>query len=100
MFAYIVGNVDFNSALVLCVGFIALTVMLTSALVKWKSSEELQMQFEIDKNKLRNEDLDKQRNNDRVTEYEMAKLTLEKDVQFKRIDSGLIELKRNTNHEG
>lgn len=95
MLAYIVGNVDLYSAAVLCFASVALTVMVTSALVKWRSSEELNMQFEIDKNKLRNEDLDKQRNNDRQTEYDMAKLTLEKDVQFKRIENGLIELRRN-----
>lgn len=96
MLAYIVGNVDLYSAAVLCVTSVALTIMVTSILVKWKSSEELNMQFEIDKNKLRNEDLDKQRNNDRQTEYDMAKLSTEKDIQFKRIDTGLIELKRNT----
>lgn len=95
MLSVIVGNVDFNAALVLCVAFVVVCIMVCSAIVKLQSKQHLDFQFEIDKMKLANEDRNLLRNNERQREYDMAKLATEKDVQFKRIESGMIEVVRN-----
>ena len=91
MLSQIVGQVDFNSAAVLCVAFIAMCIAITTAIGKRRSKRELEMQFEVDKQKLRNDDEANKRQNQRQAELELAKLATERDVQFKRIDSGLIE---------
>jgi hypothetical protein len=95
MLAQIVGQVDWNSAAVLCVAFITICIAITTAIGKRRSKAELSMQFEIDKQKLRNADEDSKRQNQRQAEYELAKIATERDVQFRRIDSGLIEGKVN-----
>ncbi len=91
MFAQLVGNVDWNSAAVLVAMFACVCVPLTAAIAKRRSRRELEMQFEIDTHKLNNADADAKRNSDRLREFELAKLATEKEVQYKRIDSGLIE---------
>lgn len=91
MLSQIVGQVDFNSAAVLCVAFITMCIAVTTAIGKRRSRMELNMQFEIDKQKLRNADEESKRNIQRQHEFDLAKLATERDVQFKRIDSGLIE---------
>ena len=91
MLSSIVGQVDWNSAAVLCVFFITVCIALTTAIGKRRSKRELEMQFEVDQSKLRNEDAASKRQQDRVHEFDMAKLATERDVQFKRIESGLIE---------
>lgn len=91
MLASIVGPVDINSAAVLCVLFIAMCIATTTAIGRRRSKQELTMQFEVDKQRLRNEDDNNKRNSDQVREYQLAKIAAERDVNFKRIDSGLIE---------
>lgn len=91
MLSQIVGQVDWNSAAVLCVLFITICIAVTTAIGKRRSSQELKMQFEVDQQKLRNDDAQNKRINERQHELDMAKLATERDVQFKRIDSGLIE---------
>lgn len=95
MLAQIVGSVDANSAFVLVILFAAFSIPTCIAVAKRRSRRELQMQFEIDQEKLRNEDAQAQRNNDRQREYDLAKIATEKDVQFHRIDQGLIEGTKN-----
>lgn len=91
MFAMIVGSVDWNSALVLCVLFIVIGVVATGLVAKRRSRMELEMQFKVDMQKLANEDKDKERVNQRAAEFELMKLSTEKDIQFRRIETGLIE---------
>ena len=91
MLAQIVGQVDWNSAAVLCVLFITICIAVTTAIGKRRSSQELKMQFEVDQQKLRNDDAQNKRTNERQHELDLAKLATDRDVQFKRIDSGLIE---------
>lgn len=99
MLSVIVGQIDFNAALVLCVASIMFCIIMTAAIVRLQTRQHLQFQFEIDKNKLKNEDLNFLRTNERQREYDLTKLSLEKDVQFKRIDSGLIEAKRASDYQ-
>lgn len=99
MFSWLIGSVDVNAAAVLCILLIAICIILTTMIGKRRSRRELQMQFEIDKAKLRNEDLVSVRNNERQREYDMAKLSTERDVQFKRIETGLIEAKVNQHYD-
>jgi hypothetical protein len=91
MLSYIVGQVDWNSAAVLCTFFITVCIITTAQVAKHRSKRELEMQFEVDQLKLRNDDAANKRQQDRVHEFDMAKLATERDVQFKRIESGLIE---------
>lgn len=99
MFARIVGTVDFNSAIVLCVLFIALCIVTTSLIVKRRSKTDVQNEFELAKIKLHNEDQNLKRNNDRQREYDIAKFAMEKEVEFKRIDGNMITSHART-HEG
>lgn len=91
MLSQIVGVVDWNAAAVLCVAFITVCVVVTTAIGKRRGKRELEMQFEIDKEKLRNEDKAGERVNERQREFDLTKLAIEKDIQFKRIETGLIE---------
>jgi hypothetical protein len=95
MFSQIIGSVDVNAAAVLCVMAIAVCIMATTFIGKRRSGAELKMQFEVDKTKLHNEDAANKRQNDRQLEYDLAKLATERDVQFRRIETGLIEGKVN-----
>ena len=95
MLSQLVGQVDWNAASVLCVAFITLCIVVTTAIAKRRSKRELEMQFEVDQQKLNNEDEADKRQNARIAEFELAKLATERDVQFKRIDQGLIEGKVN-----
>lgn len=97
MFTFIVGGpIDPAVAgLAMAVMFITLCVFFTSFVVHHRTRTELKMQFEIDKNKLHNEDAANKRMNDRQLEYELTKLATERDVQFRRIETGLIEGKVN-----
>lgn len=95
MLAYIVGSVDTYSAAVLIAIAVTLCIIITTAIGKRRGKRELEMQFEVDKQKLRNEDMQNQRVNDRAREFELAKIASERDVQFKRIDTGLIEATKN-----
>jgi hypothetical protein len=94
MLSQIVGPVDGNSAFVLVAIFAAFTIVcaiaITAAATK-KSARELAMQFEIDKQKLANEDTADKRQQDRARDTELAKMAIDKDVAFRRIETGLIE---------
>lgn len=91
MLAKIVGAVDWSSAAVLCVLFITICIAVTTAIGKRRSRQELTMRFDIDKMKLHNDDKANERVNQRQHEIELTKIATERDVQFKRIDSGMIE---------
>ena len=95
MLAQIVGPVDWNAAAVICVAFITICIIITSSVMHRRSKRELEMQFEVDKEKLHNEDEANKRTNQPQLEYELAKLATVRDVSFKRIDQGLIEGKAN-----
>jgi hypothetical protein len=90
MLSAIVGNVDWNAAAVLCIFFITLCVVTTALIAKRRSKTDVSNEFELAKIKLHNEDADAKRNNDRQREYELGKLAMEKEVQFKRIDGNMI----------
>lgn len=102
MLSQIVGTVDSYSAAVLVVFFITLCIVMSITIGKRRSKRELEMQFAIDKQKLANEDKINERTNQRVHEVEMTKLAFDKDVQYKRIETGLIEGTRvvNNHHNG
>lgn len=91
MLSQLVGSVDFNSAAVLIAIAIALCITVTTAIGKRKSRRELTMQFEIDKQKLRNEDAQNERNTRANHESKLAEIASSRDVNFKRIDQGLVE---------
>lgn len=95
MLSSIVGQVDWNAAAVLCVAFITTCVIITTFVGIRRSKRELEMQFQIDKQKLHNEDEANKRQSQANLEYKLAEIATSRDVQFKRIDSGLIEGTKN-----
>lgn len=95
MFSQLIGSVDVNAAAVLCILFITLCVVLTTMIGKRRGRRELEMQFDVDKIKLRDDAAKIKHGQDQAHEYELAKLASERDVQFKRMETGLIEAKVN-----
>lgn len=97
MFNLIVGNaIDPIASGFALVAFAAmLTIIITSFIIKRRSKRELEMQFAIDKQKLHNEDEANKRQNQANLEYKLSEIATSRDVQFKRIDSGLIEGTKN-----
>lgn len=94
MLSSLVGPVDWNAAAVLCVFFIASSVAACvglGTLATRKNKRELELQYQIDQQKLANEDAANARLTQAQLERDLTKSALEKDVQFKRIDSGMIE---------
>lgn len=55
MLAQLVGQVDWNSAIVLCVLFIVAGVVATTLIAKRRSRQELQQEFDLAKIKQQNE---------------------------------------------
>lgn len=99
MLASIVGNVDTYSAAVLVFLWIATAACVVSFIVNYRSKQRLQLQYEIDRQKLANEDVANKRT-DMELNVKLARIALEKDVQFRRIETGLIEAKVETGRSG
>lgn len=95
MLSSIVGPVDLFSASVLMTLFVCVGIAATTYIGKYRKKEELKMQFEVDMQKLRNEDAQAERNNQRSLEVELAKYSMDRDVQIRRIDTGLVEATKN-----
>jgi hypothetical protein len=89
MLSQIVGPVDFNSAVVLCVAFICLSVV-ASLVVTRRNRLALDQEFELAKIRLRNEDEASKRQTDAKRDYELARTASEREIEFKRIDTNLI----------
>lgn len=89
MLSQIVGPVDFNSAAVLCVAFICLSVV-ASLVVTRRNRLALDQEFELAKIRLRNEDEASKRQTDAKRDYELARTASEREIEFKRIDTNLI----------
>lgn len=79
MFAYIVGNVDFNSAIVLIVLFISICTIITTIITKHRSILEITNEFELAKIKQK----DEQDRYSYVNETSRA-------VKFKELEQNLI----------
>lgn len=95
MLSNLVGAVDAYSAAVLIAISVTLCIVVTTMVGKRRSKRELEMQFEIDKEKLANENRENERSANIAHEFNMAKLSTEKDVAFKRIERGVIEVEKN-----
>lgn len=100
MFTYIVGSPldPFVGGLALVALFVCGCVYATNLVWKYRSRIEINNDFTLAKIRLANEDAVSKRNNDRQLEYDLVKLATEKDVQYKRIESGMIEGKVNKSH--
>lgn len=90
MLSQIVGTVDLNSAAVLCIFFITTCIVITTVIARRRGKTDVHNEFELAKIKLHNEDANLRRDNDRQREYELGKLAMEKEVEFKRIDGNMI----------
>jgi hypothetical protein len=74
MLSQIVGQVDFNSAAVLCVAFGCLCVVATTLIAKRRSRLVLNQEFELARIKLKNENDAEKREADGKRDYQLAKL--------------------------
>jgi hypothetical protein len=90
MLSEIVGPVDFNSAAVLCVAFVCLSVVAVSLAVKRRSRLVLDQEFELAKIRLHNENEAGNRQIDAKRDCDLARMASEREIEFKRIDTNLI----------
>jgi hypothetical protein len=91
MLNYLVGPIDINGAFVLVAMCIGGGIIFTTLIVNYRSRAQLTMQFEIDKMKLHNEDNANQRLNNMNTEVQLTRIATDRDVNIRRIETGLIE---------
>ena len=89
MLSQIVGPVDFNSAAVLCVAFICLSVV-ASLVVTRRNRLALDQEFDLARIRLQNENEASKRQTDAKRDYELARMASEREIEFKRIDTNLI----------
>lgn len=79
MLAYVIGNVDINSAAALCIISICLCIIITTMIAKRRSRLALSQDFELAKMKQHDEQ-----------QATMAKIALDRDYKFKQLDQNLI----------
>ena len=79
MLANIVGNVDFNSAMVLVAAFICTCIITTAMIVKRRSRVDVSNEFELAKIKQQDE-----------RDKSLFALETERGFRFKQIEAGLI----------
>lgn len=91
MLNQIVGPVEWSSAAVLIAICAMLCVTITTAIGKRRTARSVELEFEIGRLKLQNEDEADKRRNQRQLEMDLTKLAFDKEVEIKRIDSGLLE---------
>lgn len=79
MLQQFVGNVDFNSAIVLAVAFIVVGVMVTTMIAKRRSRLDVTNEFELAKIKQQDQ-----------KELEMARIATERDYKMGQLEKNLI----------
>lgn len=90
MLSQFIGNVDVNAAGVLIAIAVTICVIVTTMVSKRRSRRAIEIDFELGKMRLQNEDAANSREVDRSREYNLAKLASEREVEFKRIDGNMI----------
>jgi hypothetical protein len=93
MFQYVTGNIDVPGASVMVVLFICMALAATTYMATYTSEEQQKRTFEIERLKLDNQDRQSQRVIEKETKVELGNLALKKEIEFKRIDSGMLDLK-------
>lgn len=91
--ADIVGTVDAYSAATAVAFAAGLTVVATSAIVRWQNSSKLRMDFEVEKLKLSNADAANARNWDVDREVKLGQIAANKQIEVTRIESGMVDVK-------
>lgn len=102
MFRYITGDIDVPAAAVMITLFICIALAITTWMATYKTDNQQKREFEIERLKLDNSDRQSQRVIDKETKVDLASLALKKEIEFKRIDSGMLDLKnvRSTTDNG
>lgn len=79
MLSWLVGSVDFNSALVLCVMFVTVCITITALIAKRRSTQEVSNEFELAKLKQQADDAAR-----------LYGLDTDRQYKFKQLDQNLI----------
>lgn len=100
MFQTITGFIDVPGAATMIVLFICIALAVTTWMATYKTDQQQQREFQIEKMKLDNSDRANERANEKELKVAMADRALKKEIEFKRIDSGMIDLKtvKETDH--
>ena len=93
MLSWLVGNVDVPAAGVLIAMFVAMAIVATTFLTLYSSKQETANKFELAKmaqsaGTARQDQLDRLQH-----EKDLAQIAMKREVEIKRIDSGLVDLK-------
>lgn len=91
MFAYIVGGpLDPIAAGFALLAFAAMiTIIVTSMIVKRRSKREIEIEFELGKLKLHNEEMVAERQSKNQRDFELGKIAANREIEFKKIDSSI-----------
>jgi competence protein ComGF len=90
-FAQIIGPVDASSAAVLIVMFITLCIVVTTRIARRQSATQVANEFALAKMRLTNEAAQADRASRQAHEKELLTIASNKDVEIRRIETGLIE---------
>lgn len=95
MLYYIVGGpIDPGyAAFALFALFAMITIMVSVFLVNRRGKRETEIQFELGKMNIQNADRENSRQADLRRDIELGQIASKREIEFKRIDSGLIDLK-------
>lgn len=94
-FSSIVGPVDVFSASVLIAIMIGVTIMVSTALAR-TSVRKLEMDLELAKYKIESDTKLSSQANDINREKALATISVNKEIEFKRIDHGMVDVKAAT----
>lgn len=96
--ADMIGNVDVFSAAVAIATGAGLTIIVTTGLAR-TPRRKLDMDFKLATMKQQLEHEERTQVNEIAREKDLAKIASGREVEFKRIDSGMIELKTNNRED-
>lgn len=93
MLSSLVGPVDVPAAAVLIAFFIGCGIVATTFLTVYSSKQEITNKFELAKMAQAAETQIKLEAYKRDADKDMARLTSQREIEFKRIESGMVDLK-------
>lgn len=100
MLNWLVGNVDVPAAAVLIAAFIGLSVFGTTWMANHQSAQARDQQFELSKMKQRDDHALLIYQEDRAKDKMLAELTSKREIEFARIEHGLVTSHTSQTEQG
>ena len=97
--ASVIGPVDVFSAFVAVAIILGSTIFATAMTIKWQNRHKIDQDFELARYRIEVDAQNIRRAADKVHETELAKLAMEKDIQIRRIETGMIDVKAAKHHD-